>query len=54
MFDRRIWHSASVNTNQYDRIVLFYGYSYRWLKPRDNIMEFKTKRVLLGYRKVNT
>ena len=41
LFDRRIWHSASVNTNQYDRIVLFYGYSYRWLKPRDNIMEFK-------------
>ena len=53
LFDRRIWHSASVNTNQYDRIVLFYGYSYRWLKPRDNIMEFKTKskikKQLYGY-----
>ncbi len=36
-FDRRIWHSSSPNTSQMPRKVLFYGYSYRWLRPRDNM-----------------
>ncbi len=36
-FDRRIWHSASANTWHTPRKVLFYGYSYRWLRPRDNM-----------------
>ena len=36
-FDRRLWHSASPNHSNITRKVLFYGYSYRWLRPRDNM-----------------
>lgn len=36
IFDRRLWHSSSPNTSQITRKVLFYGYAYRWLKPRDD------------------
>ena len=36
-FDRRIWHSASTNYWTQPRRVLFYGYSYRWLRPRDDM-----------------
>ena len=36
-FDRRIWHSASANYWVEPRKALFYGYSYRWLRPRDDM-----------------
>ena len=36
-FDRRIWHASSPNTSDMTRKVLFYGYSYRWLRPRDDM-----------------
>jgi ectoine hydroxylase len=36
-FDRRLWHAASGNTSNVTRKVLFYGYSYRWLRPRDDM-----------------
>lgn len=36
-FDRRIWHAPSPNTSGVTRKALFYGYSYRWLRPRDNM-----------------
>lgn len=36
-FDRRLWHAAGRNTSTLTRKALFYGYSYRWLKPRDNM-----------------
>lgn len=36
-FDRRLWHSASANYWTHPRKVLFYGYSYRWLRPRDEV-----------------
>ena len=36
-FDRRLWHAAGRNTSTVLRRALFYGYSYRWLKPRDNM-----------------
>lgn len=36
-FDRRLWHAAGRNTSSVTRKALFYGYSYRWLKPRDNM-----------------
>lgn len=36
-FDRRIWHSASANHWHTPRKALFYGYSYRWLRPRDDM-----------------
>jgi ectoine hydroxylase-related dioxygenase (phytanoyl-CoA dioxygenase family) len=36
-FDRRIWHTPSPNRSDRTRKVLFYGYSYRWLRPRDDM-----------------
>jgi len=36
-FDRRLWHSPSTNFSNHPRRVLFYGYSYRWLRPRDDM-----------------
>lgn len=36
-FDRRLWHSGSHNYWTEPRRVLFYGYSYRWLRPRDDM-----------------
>ena len=36
-FDRRLWHSGSANYWQEPRRVLFYGYAYRWLRPRDDM-----------------
>lgn len=36
-FDRRLWHAASLNFTKVPRKALFYGYSYRWLRPRDNM-----------------
>ncbi len=36
-FDRRLWHSGSPNHSSLARKVLFYGYSYRWLRPRDDM-----------------
>src|SRR5262249_43126961 len=36
-FDRRLWHSASPNYSEVTRKVLFYGYGYRWLRPRDDM-----------------
>ncbi len=36
-FDRRLWHAAGRNRSEVTRKVLFLGYSYRWLKPRDDM-----------------
>ena len=36
LFDRRLWHTASSNLSDITRKVLLYGYSYRWLRPRDD------------------
>lgn len=36
-FDRRLWHASGINYSDITRKVLFYGYSYRWLRPRDNM-----------------
>lgn len=36
-FDRRLWHTASPNGSEVTRKALFYGYSFRWLRPRDNM-----------------
>ena len=37
IFDRRVWHASGRNLSDVSRKVLYYGYSYRWLKPRDNM-----------------
>ena len=36
LFDRRLFHSKSPNYTDLPRKAIFYGYSYRWLRPRDN------------------
>lgn len=35
LLDRRCWHSRSLNTSDMTRKVVWLGYSYRWLKPKD-------------------
>ena len=55
LFDRRLWHAPSPNTSDVTRKAVFYGYSYRWLRPRDNLRiedypdcEDPIRRQLLG------
>jgi ectoine hydroxylase-related dioxygenase (phytanoyl-CoA dioxygenase family) len=36
-FDRRLWHTASPNSSDITRKVLFYGYGYRWLRTKDDM-----------------
>jgi ectoine hydroxylase len=39
LFDRRLWHSRGRNYSDVTRKVLFFGYSYRWLRGLDyNVM----------------
>ncbi len=39
LFDRRLWHSRGWNYSDITRKVLFFGYSYRWLRGLDyNVM----------------
>jgi ectoine hydroxylase-related dioxygenase (phytanoyl-CoA dioxygenase family) len=39
LFDRRMWHRRGLNTSNTSRKVLFFGYSYRWLRGLDfNLM----------------
>ena len=33
-FDRRLWHASSPNYLNHPRKVLFYGYAYRWIRPK--------------------
>ena len=35
LFDRRLWHSRGYNYSRQTRKVLFFGYSYRWLRGLD-------------------
>lgn len=37
VFDRRILHAAVQNLSDSKRVAIFYGYSYRWLRPRDEM-----------------
>ncbi|MGH2808160.1 MAG: phytanoyl-CoA dioxygenase family protein, partial [Actinomycetota bacterium] len=36
IFDRRLWHSRSDNRSRVTRKVLFLGYTYRWIRARDD------------------
>ena len=35
LFDRRLWHGRSANHSDLTRKAIFYGYSYRWIQPKD-------------------
>ena len=37
LFDRRLWHSRGANHSALTRKVLFYGYGYRWIRPKDDM-----------------
>ena len=37
LFDRRLWHARSPNQSNITRKVLFYGYAYRWIRPKDDM-----------------
>jgi phytanoyl-CoA dioxygenase PhyH len=35
IFDRRLWHSRSVNISALTRKIVFIGYTHRWIRPLD-------------------
>jgi Phytanoyl-CoA dioxygenase (PhyH) len=37
IFDRRLWHSRSTNLSTVTRKMLFIGYTYRWIRPLDDM-----------------
>lgn len=49
IFDRRLWHTRSHNVSNITRKALFFGFSYRWLRPRDSFVTIKNNDPLLNY-----
>lgn len=37
IFDRRLWHARGDNRSDRTRKALFYGYTHRWIRPRDDL-----------------
>jgi ectoine hydroxylase-related dioxygenase (phytanoyl-CoA dioxygenase family) len=37
ILDRRLWHSRSPNFGPHTRKVIWIGYGYRWLRPKDEM-----------------
>lgn len=37
IFDRRLWHPRSDNRSEYTRRVIFLAYTFRWVRPRDEL-----------------
>ncbi|MBA3366717.1 MAG: phytanoyl-CoA dioxygenase family protein [Actinobacteria bacterium] len=37
LFDRRVWHARGDNTSLSTRKALFYAYTYRWIRLRDEL-----------------
>ena len=37
IFDRRVFHASPANHSGSVRMAVFFGYAYRWLRPRDNM-----------------
>ena len=37
ILDRRVWHSRSPNFGPHTRKVIWIGYAYRWLRPKDEM-----------------
>ncbi len=38
VFDRRLWHAADDNRSPFTRRVLFLSYTYRWVRPREEVL----------------
>jgi ectoine hydroxylase len=37
IFDRRLWHMRSPNRSEFTRKALFLAYTFRWMRPRDQL-----------------
>jgi ectoine hydroxylase len=37
VLDRRLWHARGDNRSETTRRVLFYAYTHRWIRPRDDL-----------------
>ncbi|MCI0633093.1 MAG: phytanoyl-CoA dioxygenase family protein, partial [Actinobacteria bacterium] len=37
VLDRRLWHARGDNSSHVTRKVLFYAYTHRWIRPRDDL-----------------
>lgn len=37
IFDRRLWHARGDNVSDRTRKALFYAYTHRWIRPRDEL-----------------
>ncbi len=38
LFDRRLWHARGDNLSDRTRKALFYAYTHRWIRPRDELL----------------
>jgi ectoine hydroxylase len=38
VLDRRLWHARADNRSSETRKALFYAYTYRWIRPRDELV----------------
>jgi ectoine hydroxylase len=52
-FDRRLWHARSDNHSRITRKAVFFGYTYRWIRSRDQVPQparvfTPVQRQLLG------
>ncbi|MBI2804306.1 MAG: phytanoyl-CoA dioxygenase family protein [Planctomycetes bacterium] len=46
ILDRRLWHSRSPNFGPHTRKVIWIGYAYRWLRPKDEMtVQYLCERV---------
>jgi hypothetical protein len=60
IFDRRLWHSRSSNRSSVTRKMIFLGYTYRWIRMRDDAIKSAAwermsplRRQLLGHGEEN-
>jgi ectoine hydroxylase len=56
IYDRRLWHANACNRSEVTRLMLYYGYGYRWLRAKDAMTvaylwdrDHPIRRQLLGW-----
>ena len=47
-FDRRLWHARSLNRSDVVRAAVFLGYTWRWVRARDEVAELPARPWWLG------
>lgn len=48
IFDRRLWHSRSMNKSERIRKPMFIGYTYRWIRPLDEAVADQSSEWFKG------